>query len=84
MNIDKYGKCLEMFDHACAFLEGAALLWQKYNQDFEECLIYFYDTPAVVNFAFSCEVFLKLLLKHYDTSAASILLNMRCITPSER
>lgn len=56
--------CQQMFRHACAFAECADMAEAKVCHDTAD--IELYTSPATVNSAFSCEVFLKALLKHYN------------------
>ena len=52
----------EMFRTGCNFSDCADLCLKEQNHAPESNLAYI--TPAIVNAAFSCEVFLKLLLQH--------------------
>ena len=52
----------EMFRIGCNFSDCADLCLKEQNCAPESNLAYI--TPAIVNAAFSCEVFLKLLLQH--------------------
>ena len=61
---DKLFDCQEMFRHACAFAETADLATGKFEHDTAD--ISWYTTPAAVNSAFACEVYLKALLNFYD------------------
>ena len=63
-NQNKLFECQQMFRHACAFSECADLALDKFRHDTAD--IEWYSTPAVVNSAFACEVYLKALLKYYD------------------
>lgn len=56
--------CQRMFRHACAFAECADLALKKFRHDSAD--IEWYATPAAVNAAFACEVYLKALLKYND------------------
>lgn len=58
--------CQQMFRHACAFADCADFAMQVFCHDKE--INGWYPTPAVVNSAFACEVFLKALLKYNDIS----------------
>ena len=64
--IDNNGlfKCQEMFRYGCIFSECADMANSKLAHDTAD--LGFYTSPAVVNSAFSCEVFLKSLLDYYD------------------
>ena len=64
MNNDKLFECQEMFRHACAFAECADIARDKFQHDVAD--FDWYITPAVVNSAFACEVFLKALLVFYS------------------
>ena len=59
--------CQRMFRHACAFAEVADLAEAKFCHDTAD--IEWYSTPATVNSAFACEVFLKGLLLSYGKPA---------------
>jgi hypothetical protein len=61
---DKMFVCREMFRHACAFSDCADFALQVVCQD--KTVTGCNPTPAVVNSAFACEVYLKALLKYYD------------------
>lgn len=63
-NPNKLYECQQMFRHACAFSECADLALAKFRHDTAD--IEWYSTPAVVNSAFACEVYLKALLKYND------------------
>ena len=52
---------LEVFDQACAFAECADLCKKQ-----DDAFVKGYLTPSIVNSAFACEVFLKLLLWHHN------------------
>jgi hypothetical protein len=56
--------CQEMFRHACTFCECADLAQNKLQHDTAD--IGFYTSPAVINSAFACEVFMKAMLSHHD------------------
>ena len=63
--------CQRMFRHACAFADCADLALSEFdprNDDVE-----WYTTPATVNSAFACEVFLKTLMKYYDIPFEKLL-----------
>ena len=62
--IDKQFTCRQMFRHACAFAECADMAEEKFCH--ETAGIGWYTTPATVNSAFACEVFLKAILRFYD------------------
>ena len=66
----KYGNAMRMFDHACDFSASADLLWESYITK-NDC-IFDYAVPAVVYFAFSCEIFLKTLLLCHNISFKKI------------
>lgn len=55
-----YVDIVEMYYTACKFSDCADFCMRE--QEERETFQYFYDDPAIVNAAFSCEVFLKLLL----------------------
>lgn len=59
--------CQQMFRHACAFAEVADMAEAKFCHDTAD--IEWYSTPASVNSAFACEVFLKSLLLSYGVPA---------------
>ena len=56
--------CQQMFRHACAFAEVADMAEAKFCHGTAD--IEWYSTPATVNSAFACEVFLKALLNYHD------------------
>lgn len=56
-----YVDITEMYYTACKFSDCADFCMRE--QEERETFQYFYDDPAIVNAAFSCEVFLKLLLR---------------------
>ena len=60
----KYGNAMRMFDHACDFSESADLIFEKHNVN-KSCT-FDYTAPAVVYYAFSCEIFLKTLCLCHD------------------
>ncbi len=62
--IDKQFTYQQMFRHACAFAECADMALEKENHETADIESYF--TPATVNSAFACEVYLKALLLFYD------------------
>lgn len=66
MNQEKPSVCREMFRHACAFSECADMAEKEFCHETAD--ISWYTTPAIVNSAFACEVFLKALLDYYDVS----------------
>lgn len=59
--------CQQMFRHACAFAEVADMAEAKFCHGTAD--IEWYSTPATVNSAFACEVFLKALLLSYGMPA---------------
>lgn len=61
---EKNVDCQEMFRHACTFCECADLALNKFQHDTAD--IGWYVTPATVNSAFACEVFMKAILKHQE------------------
>ena len=61
---DKMFVCREMLRHACAFAEVADMAEAKFCHGTAD--IEWYSTPATVNSAFACEVFLKALLIYND------------------
>ena len=52
--------CQQMFRHACAFSDCADFAMEKFDSGKTE--VEWYTTPATVNSAFACEVYLKALL----------------------
>ena len=54
----------QMFRHACAFAECADMAEEKFCHNSAD--IGWYTTPATVNSAFACEVFLKAILLFYE------------------
>ena len=64
MTGNKLFDCQEMFRHACTFCECADMALNKFQHDTAD--IGWYDTPATVNSAFACEVFMKTILKYQD------------------
>ena len=56
-----YVDITEMYYTACKFSNCADFCIRE--QEEKETFQYLYDDPAIVNAAFSCEVFLKLLLR---------------------
>ena len=64
MTNDKMFVCCEMFHHACAFSDCSDFALQVVCQD--KTVTGCEPTPAVVNSAFACEVYLKALLKYND------------------
>ena len=63
MTGNKLFDCQEMFCHACTFCECADLAQNKLQHDTAN--IGFYTSPAVINSAFACEVFMKAMLLYY-------------------
>ena len=63
--------CQQMFRHACAFAEVADMAEAKFCHDTAD--IEWYSTPATVNSAFACEVFLKTLLAFYGIDFKKLL-----------
>ena len=63
--------CQRMFRHACAFAECADMAEAKFCHDTAD--IEWYITPAVVNSAFACEVYIKALLQFYDIRFMNLL-----------
>ena len=64
MTNNKQFDCQQMFRHACAFSEVADMADEKFCHDTAD--IEWYTTPATVNSAFACEVYLKAILKWFD------------------
>ena len=64
MRADVLGQAMRMFDHACDFSESADVLFEKHNVN-KSCA-FDYTTPAVVYYAFSCEIYLKTLYLCHD------------------
>ncbi len=60
--------CKQMFRHACAFSECADIAMERFKHETAD--IEWYTTPATVNSAFACEVYLKALLKYYGVNVA--------------
>ena len=58
--------CREMFRHACTFCECADMALDKLQHDTAD--IGFYISPATINSAFACEVFMKTMLKYQEIS----------------
>ena len=56
--------CQQMFRHACAFADCADMAEAKFRHDTAD--IEWYTTPAIVNSAFACEVYLKAILLYND------------------
>ena len=56
--------CQEMFRHACTFCECADMTASKHHHDTAD--IGWYTSPAVINSAFACEVFMKAILNFRD------------------
>ena len=57
-------ECQQMFRHACAFSECSDFAKKEFRHDTAD--IDWYITPAIVNSAFACEVYLKALLKYHN------------------
>jgi len=64
MTNNKMFDCQQMFRHACAFADCADMAEAKFRSDTAD--IEWYTTPAIVNSAFACEVYLKALLLFHD------------------
>ena len=62
--IDKQFTCRQMFRHACTFAECADMAEEKFCHETAD--IEWYTTPATVNSAFACEVYLKAILLFYN------------------
>ena len=56
--------CQQMFRHACAFSDCADLAMKEFDPG--KTNVEWYITPAIVNSAFACEVYLKTLLVSYN------------------
>lgn len=56
--------CQQMFRRACAFSDCADFAMKEYDPEITN--VEWYTTPAIVNSAFACEVFLKALLLYYN------------------
>lgn len=56
-------ECQQMFRHACAFADCSDFALEKLPHGSID--IEWYSTPAIVNSAFACEVYLKALLRFY-------------------
>ena len=56
--------CQQMFRHACAFADCADFAMEDFDP--QNIAVEWYSTPATVNAAFACEVYLKALLKYND------------------
>lgn len=56
--------CQQMFRHACAFSDCADFAMKEYDPGITN--VEWYTTPAIVNSAFACEVFLKALLIYHN------------------
>ena len=56
--------CQQMFRHACAFSDCADFAKKEFDPGITN--VEWYTTPAIVNSAFACEVFLKALLLYYN------------------
>ena len=61
MTGNKLFDCTEMFRHACTFCECADMALEKNMHDTAD--IGFYTSPATINSAFACEVFMKAILR---------------------
>ena len=59
-----------MFRHACAFADCADMAEAKFRHDTAD--IEWYTTPAIVNSAFACEVYLKAILLYNGISPDKI------------
>lgn len=59
--------CQQMFRHACAFSDCADFAMKEL--DIDNTNVEWYTTPAIVNSAFACEVYLKTLLLFYNIPA---------------
>lgn len=66
MTENKLFECQEMFRHACTFCECADMALNKFQHDSAD--IGFYTSPAIVNSAFACEVFMKTIVKYQGIS----------------
>ena len=64
MTNDKLFECQQMFRHACAFSDCADFAMREFDP--KKINVEWYTTPATVNSAFACEVYLKALLLYYD------------------
>ena len=64
MTGNKHFDCQEMFRHACTFCECADMALDKFKHDTAD--IGFYVSPATINSAFACEVFLKAISTYQD------------------
>lgn len=60
MTGNKLFDCQEMFRHACTFCKCADMALEKHMHDTAD--IGFYTSPATINSAFACEVFMKAIL----------------------
>ena len=56
--------CQQMFRHACAFADCADFAMDQFDPRITD--VEWYTTPATVNSAFACEVYLKALLLYYN------------------
>lgn len=54
--------CQQMFRHACAFSDCADFAMKEFDPGITN--VEWYTTPAIVNSAFACEVFLKTLIQY--------------------
>ena len=59
--------CQRMFRHACAFSDCADFALKEFRPDIVD--VAWYTTPAIVNSAFACEVFLKTLILFHGITA---------------
>ena len=64
MTNDKIFDCQQMFRHACAFSDCADFAMREFDP--KKINVEWYTTPATVNSAFACEVYLKALLLYCD------------------
>ncbi len=64
MTGNKLFDCQRMFRHACAFSDCADFAMSEFDP--KKIDVEWYTTPATVNSAFACEVYLKALLVYYD------------------
>ncbi len=60
--------CQQMFRHACAFSECSDMAKKRFKHETAD--IEWYITPATVNSAFVCEVYIKALMKYYGVKTA--------------
>ncbi len=71
MTNDKMFDCQQMFRHACAFSDCADFAMRGFDP--KKIGVEWYTTPATVNSAFACEVYLKTLLVFYDIQFQKLL-----------